>query len=266
MIAAERQRRILAVARSRGVVVLRDLVADLGVSEPTLRRDLSAMAEAGLLERTRGGARLPITLIHEPTYLEKVGEAGTEKEAIAAEAAGLIAPGDSILLGAGTTTLALAHCLRDIEELTVVTNSLLVVNALMAAPRIEVVVTGGILRRSIHALVGPGTEQTLAALRLSSVFLSGNGLTASRGLSTPNPLVAASDRALASAAERVVVLADHTKIGHETMCGTVPCSQIDILVTDGDSPPDELDRFRDVGIEVLVAGPMIESVRTPIID
>lgn len=252
MIPAERRRHILAITRARGVVSLADLSEALEVSAATVRRDVSRMEDEGLLRRTRGGAALPSALAHEATYLEKTGEARDEKAAIASAAARLVQPGDSILVGPGTTTLALAEQLRTVPELTVVTNSLLVIQAFAGNPSIEVVSTGGILRRSIHALVGPPAGQSLARLRASRVFLSGNGLTAERGLTTPNMLVATCDQALAAAGQQVIVLVDHTKVGLETMCQTVPPNDIDILFTDSAADAGEVERLRQAGIDVHV--------------
>jgi DeoR family fructose operon transcriptional repressor len=90
-------------------------------------------------------------------------------------------------------------------------------------------------------------------LRASQAFISGNGFTADRGLSTPSPLVAATDRALASAAQQVVVLADHTKIGEETMCQTVPSARVHTLITDSRARPAELEAIRAAGVQVQVA-------------
>lgn len=225
----------------------------LGASEITLRRDLRVMAGQGLLMRTHGGAVLPAGLAHEPTYSEKASQAAVEKAAIARLAVGMVRAGDSIVLGPGTTTLALARLLVDFPELTVVTNSLLVAQALMPASRVEVILTGGTLRRSIHALVGPAAEESLRSLRASQAFISGNGLTAERGLSTPSPLVAAADRALGAAAQQIVVLADNTKVGLETMCQTVPLAQISILITDDLADPDQVAAIRESGVDVRVA-------------
>jgi len=191
MLAVERRRLIAENLRSRGVVSVGEMAAVLGTTEITVRRDLRVMARDGLLVRAHGGAVLPSAIGHEPSYSEKAGQAGAEKSSIARLALDMIRPGDSILVGPGTTTLALARLLVDAAELTVVTNSLLVAQALMAAPRVEVILTGGTLRRSIHALVGPATEESVRALRASTAFISGNGFTAERGLSTPSPLVAA---------------------------------------------------------------------------
>jgi DeoR/GlpR family transcriptional regulator of sugar metabolism len=254
MLSVERRRLIAESLRSRGVVSVSQMAELLGTTEITVRRDLRAMAKDGQLVRAHGGAVLPAVTGHEPSYSEKARQAGAEKASIARLAVEMIRPGDSILLGPGTTTLALARLLVDFPELTVVTNSLLVAQALMGATRVEVILTGGTLRRSIHALVGPSAEDSVRALRASQAFISGNGFTAERGLSTPSPLVAATDRAFASAAKQVVVLADHTKIGQDTMCQTVAAERVHILVTDSAADPAELAAIRLAGVDVRVAG------------
>ena len=267
MLAVERRRKITESLRSHGVVGVAEMAHSLGTTEMTVRRDLRSMAREGLLVRTHGGAVLPAALGHERGYAEKASQAGAEKAAIARLAAELIRPGDSIVLGPGTTTLALARLLVASPELTVVTNSLLVTQALMGAPHVEVILTGGTLRRSIHALVGPAAEDSVRSLRASQAFISGNGFSAERGLSTPSPVVAATDRALAAAAQQVVVLADHTKIGQETMCQTVPAARVDLLITDSGAPRERLDEIRASGVDVRVvevpangnAGPALSS-------
>lgn len=253
MMIAERRRLILQEARAHGMVSLRDLVELLETSEPTVRRDLRALAAQGLLRRTHGGAMLISGPAHEPAYSEKAAQAGVEKAAIAAIAARLVLPGDSVILGPGTTTLALATQLVGVPELTVVTNSLLVAQALISAPGVDVVVTAGSLRRSLHALVGPATEHTLAGLRATRVFMSGNGVCVERGLTTPNMLVAAADRALAAAGRDVIVLADYTKIGVETMCQTLRLEQMAMLITDANAAEAEVARLRDAGLDVRTA-------------
>lgn len=254
MLAAQRRQRILEQVQASGVVSSAEMTRLLETSEVTVRRDLRALAEQGLVVRTHGGALLPDPgLSREPSYAEKSTQAGREKAGIARLAASLIAPGDSVILSPGTTTLALAQLLVTVADLTVVTNSLLVVSALMSAPGVEVILTGGQLRRSIHALVGPATEDSVHRLRVSKTFMSGNGLTVARGLSTPHPLVAAADRALAAAAERIIVLADHTKVGVETMCETVALKRITTLITNSGVSPERLAALREAGLEVLVA-------------
>jgi DeoR/GlpR family transcriptional regulator of sugar metabolism len=157
------------------------------------------------------------------------------------------------VIGPGTTTQEFARRLARHAELAVISNSLLVAQVLANSPRIEVMLTGGTLRGSILALVGSAAEHSLAGLRVRRAFISGNGLTAERGLSTPNMQVAGMDRALAAAAEEIVVLADHTKIGVDTMVQTVPADRIDHLVTDDAAPRDVLDELSGRGVRLHVA-------------
>jgi DeoR family fructose operon transcriptional repressor len=173
-----------------------------------------------------------------------------EREAIAAHAATLVEPGSAILLGPGRTTYLLARKLTAISSLTVVTNSVLVTQALLRAPQIDVVMVGGALRRSIGALVGPVTEQNLHGLRGDQVFLSGEGVTVDRGLTTPNVFAAATDQTLMAAGRQVVILADRTKLGRDTMCQTVPTNRIDVLITDSGADPDMRRQLAAAGIDV----------------
>ncbi|MEU4409990.1 DeoR/GlpR family DNA-binding transcription regulator [Streptosporangium sp. NPDC023963] len=253
MFAAERRQRILELVRANGAVSLRDLAQSVQSSEVTVRRDLRALEAEGLLNRHHGGATLPGELSREPTYSQKTQTAAAEKRAIADLAVSLVEDGDAIVVGAGTTTQDFARRLARVTELAVVTNSLLVAQALTDSPRVEVVMTGGTLRGSIHALVGSAAERSLAGLRVRRAFISGNGLTAERGLSTPNMQVASVDRALAAAAEEVVVLIDHTKVGVDTMVQTVPTEEITHLITDDEAPREVLDDLTGRGVRIHVA-------------
>jgi DeoR/GlpR family transcriptional regulator of sugar metabolism len=155
-------------------------------------------------------------------------------------------------VGAGSTTQQFARQLSRFTDLTVVTNSLLVAQVLAEA-RPEVVVTGGSLRKATYALIGSGAEHSLAGIRVQRAFLSGNGLTVARGLSTPNMHSASVDQAIVASAQEVIVLADHTKIGVDTMFQTVATSGITHLVTDDRTDSAVLDQFRELGVLVHVA-------------
>ncbi|WP_437029541.1 DeoR/GlpR family DNA-binding transcription regulator [Streptomyces sp. enrichment culture] len=259
MFAAERRQLILEMVRANGAVSLRELARVVQTSEVTVRRDVRALEAEGLLDRRHGGAVLPGGFTRESGFPQKSHLATAEKTAIADLAAGLVEEGEAIVVGAGTTTQELARRLARVPGLTVVTNSLLVAQALAHANRVEVVMTGGTLRGSNYALVGSGAEQSLQGLRVSKAFLSGSGLTAERGLSTSNMLSASVDRALVQAAAEVVVLADHSKLGTDTMFQTVPTDVITRLVTDespahDDRAATELQALADQGVQIAVAG------------
>ncbi|MEU4208636.1 DeoR/GlpR family DNA-binding transcription regulator [Streptomyces sp. NPDC026206] len=258
--AAERRQLILEMVRANGAVSLRELARVVQTSEVTVRRDVRALEAEGLLDRRHGGAVLPGGFTRESGFPQKSHLATAEKTAIADLAASFVEEGEAVVVGAGTTTQELARRLARVPGLTVVTNSLLVAQALAHANRVEVVMTGGTLRGSNYALVGSGAEQSLQGLRVTRAFLSGSGLTAERGLSTSNMLSASVDRALVQAAAEVVVLADHTKLGTDTMFQTVPTDVITRLVTDeppahDDRAATELQALADQGVHISVAGP-----------
>ena len=252
MYTAERRQVILSALAVHRSLSVSDLARLTGCSEITIRRDLRALEETGRLLRQRGGATATTALMDEPTYSDKARVAPDEKAQIARAAAALVEDGDVVLLLGGTTTQALARHLVG-RRLMVVTNSVLVAHELANATDVEVFLVGGMLRGSIHATVGGDSERVLAGMRFATVFLSGNGLSAEHGLTTPNVHVASMDRAAVAASDRVVVLVDHTKIGVATMAQTVPTHRIDVVVTDQAADPRELGALAASGIDVRVA-------------
>lgn len=253
MIPAERRQLITDLVSQYGAMSVAHLAERTGASAVTIRRDLDELADRGLLARRHGGAIAPGFETLEASYAEKSHVAADAKAAIAVSAAALVQPGDSVILGAGSTTEALARELWSISDLTVVTNSLLVAHVLASAPQVSVRLTGGDLRGATFALVGPATVASLAGIRARTVFLSGNGVSAARGLSTPDAAAASVDQALVAAAQRIVVLADHTKIGVDALIQTVSPDRIDVLITDSAAAARALDEISCAGIGVTVA-------------
>ncbi|TDQ45871.1 DeoR/GlpR family DNA-binding transcription regulator [Actinorugispora endophytica] len=254
--AARRRERILELVRANGAMALRDIADQVRVSEVTVRRDVRTLEAEGLIDRRRGGAALPGHPLAGKG--RRAGGTAPELSAIARKAAPLVSDDDAIVLGPGEAVEALAAELTGRRGLTVVTNSLRVAQTLAAAPGVEVVMTGGTLRGSVLALVGGAAEQSLEGLRVRRAFVSGQGVTAERGLSTPNAAVAGVDRALAACAEEVIVLADHSRVGADTMVQTVAPEHIAHLVTDSHADPEVLMTLEDMGTTVYVAVPDVD--------
>lgn len=255
MLASQRQGRILAEIRANGAVRIADLTRDLGVSDMTIRRDLAELSEQGLVRKVHGGAVAPHTTSHEPGFAAKSLLEAEEKRAIAQAAAHLVAPGSSIALSAGTTTHLLAAriaAMTTLRPLTVVTNSLPVAETLHRTddPRIETVLCGG-SRTPSDALVGPLAEAALAGLRVDQAFLGAHGVDPEIGLTTPNLVEAATNRALIHSAGRTVVLADHTKWHTTGLSVFATFADIDVLVTDRGLPARQQAEVRDL-VEQLV--------------
>jgi DeoR/GlpR family transcriptional regulator of sugar metabolism len=234
MLAAQRHKLIVEETRRQGAVRVSELTELLAVSEMTIRRDLDALAAAGLLEKVHGGATIRGGLsAEEPGFEAKSHRQLKEKEAIARAAARLVEPGQSIGLTAGTTTWRLAHHLAHVPDLTVVTNSIQVADVLHREPRpdLTVVLTGGV-RTPSDALVGPIAMTAIRSLHLDVLIMGVHGVTADVGLTTPNLLEAETDRALVAASARLVVVADHTKWGVRGLSRIAGLEDIDVFVSD----------------------------------
>jgi DeoR/GlpR family transcriptional regulator of sugar metabolism len=240
MLAGQRQLLILERVRLRGAVRVAELTELLDVSDMTIRRDLDVLAASGLVDKVHGGATVPSRLsADEPGFEVKSHRQLDEKEAIAEAAAALVEPGQAVGLTAGTTTWRLAHHLRGISDLTVVTNSIQAANILHRdrRPDLTVILTGGV-RTPSDALVGPVAVTTLRALHVDVLFMGVHGMTADAGFTTPNLLEAETDQAFVVSAERVVVTADHTKWGVRGLSRIVSLDEVRTLVSDGGLPAD----------------------------
>lgn len=248
-----RQRAILEQLRMARFATVGQLSAALGVSEVTVRRHLQRLEDQGLVTRTRGGAVLVSGPLEEPGLSAKQRLQAEEKRRIAAAAAAMVEDGEAIALNAGTTTAAVARALAGRRGLTVVTNSLPVVAALASAADATLVVVGGQLRARSLALVGPLAVQSLEELRVSKVFLGVNGLSVEHGLTTPNLEEAMVNRAMLRAAERVVVVADHTKFGRVAFSRIAAIEDVHVVITDAAAPPDAVAALRERGCQVILA-------------
>lgn len=234
MLARQRQERIAELVRQHGSIRVGALTERFGVSHMTIRRDLESLARRGHLDKVHGGA---ITPEHgstaEPPFGEKRSREVDAKEAIAAAAARLVAPGSAVALTAGTTTWTLAGHLLDIPGITVVTNSVRAAHILETRRRQTqtVVLTGGV-RTPSDALVGPVAVAALASLRVDVLFMGVHGMDARTGFSTPNLEEAETNRAMCRSARRVVVLADHTKWDTPGLASIAALETADLLITD----------------------------------
>ena len=234
MLARHRQSLILEDIRRAGSARVSDLTQRLGVSDMTIRRDLEALARAGLIEKVHGSPSS-----HEPGFEAKSVLEKPQKEAIARAAAELVTPGTAIALSAGTTTFALAQQLLDVSGLTIVTNSVRVAS-IFGVPRAsgqfgatpQVVLTGGV-RTPSDALVGPIADIAIRSLHVDLLFLGCHGIDPVAGLTTPNLAEAETNRAFVQAARRVTVVADHTKWGIVGLSSFAELEEVDTFITDG---------------------------------
>src|SRR5439155_8995837 len=207
------------------------------------------------VDKVHGGATArgrPST--DEPGFEAKSHRQLEEKEAIARAAAKLVKPRQAVALTAGTTTWRLAHHLHSIPDLTVVTNSIQVANVLHREQRhdLTVVLTGGV-RTPSDALVGPVAVATIRSLHVDLLFMGVHGMAVDAGFTTPNLLEAETDQALIASAQRVVVVADHTKWGVRGLGRIADLSAAAVIVSDGGLPSDAPQAIAEQGVQLVVS-------------
>jgi DeoR/GlpR family transcriptional regulator of sugar metabolism len=255
--ADERQARIAEVVTTRGRARIGELARQFGVTEPTIRKDLTALQERGLLKRTYGGA----LALHPLVEREFAGREATNraaKEAIARVCLDLLQDGDSVFLDSGTTVDAVARALAHRNRqsngprLAVLTNTLAVATTLADVPGIDCVLLGGELQRAEGSVVGPLALENLRRFTFSIAFVGVSGFS-ELGISVGSLSEAAVKAAVIERARRIVVPTDHAKVGASDFAKISELDEVDVAVMDATTPA-VAELCESHGIELIAAG------------
>jgi DeoR family transcriptional regulator of aga operon len=248
----ERQSLILDLLLRQGRLTVAEIVEHFKVSEATARRDLEALAEQGKIQRVHGGA-LPLRQAPpEPPLLQRESERFFEKHRIAQAAAALVQDGETVFIASGSTTLQVARQLRG-RPLTVITNSLPVMNTLANVPNVSLIGIGGELRQSELSFVGHIAEQAIAELRADKVILGVHALSIEHGLTSDYLPEVLTDRAILKIGREVILVADHTKFNTVSTAFIAPITAVHCLVTDSAAPAEQVAALRELGLRVILA-------------
>jgi len=250
-LAAERLEKTRRILVQRRIVRVDDLSRELGVSPATIRRDLSELDRRGHVRRVHGGAVATESSMAEPGFEDKAAIAAREKQRIAAAALQFVKPEDSIFLDGGSTVLALARLLGDMDRLTVVSNSLRVAG-LFSGKGPRMILVGGEFRRLSQTFVGSLTKPLIDQLHVDTAFIGTIGLSGEDGMTTTDPREAFTKEQIIANARRVVLLADSGKVGKVSFVRFGSFDSIDVLVTDKGIGT-EAKRFRKRGLKVITA-------------
>lgn len=253
-LASERQRQILTMLRTTGTLRIGELTELFDVSDETVRRDLTALQEQGLLTRTRGGA-VAESVHLETSFQRRLRENQADKREIARVAASYVHDGSTIIIDSGSTMSHLVDHLRAKQDLIVITNGVNHVEDLLTNPSITVVMTGGLVRRTTLGAAGELAVASLTSLRADHTFIATHGFSASAGLTYPSFDEVAVKRAMISAGAEVTLLADGSKSGRASMVKVAPLSEIDRIVTSRPIAPTEQTRIRELGVDLVVVEP-----------
>jgi DeoR family transcriptional regulator of aga operon len=250
--ALERQLAILQWVNTKGKASVHELSRHFGVSEVTIRLDLTLLDEKSLLVRSRGGALVNNTVMRELTLREKHGEHAALKRKLGQAVAGLISNGERIILDSGTTTEEVAIALRNHQDLVVMTNGLNVANQLALAEGIEVMVAGGMLRRKSMSFHGTAAEIGLQHLHFDKVVLGVDGFDLKLGLTTHFEAEASLNRLMCEVSEQIIVATDSSKFQRRGFHAICAIREIDVLVTDSGIPVEYSERLEHLGTKVII--------------
>lgn len=251
MLVSERRDLLLSRLRTDGKVLAKQIAAELGVAEDSIRRDLRELAAAGLCQRVYGGA-LPVSPAI-ADYATRQAVATDSKQRVAAAAAALINPGGTVLLDGGTTALAVAKALPADLAATVITHSPTVAAALVDHPTVEVFILGGRLFKHSAVACGAATVEAARAVTAEIFLLGVTGVHHDAGLTTGDPDEAAMKRALAARAADTYVLASSEKIGAASPFTVLPLHEVSGIVTDAPEDHPVLPELRQAGVPIIPA-------------
>lgn len=250
--AVERRMEIVDVVNRDGKARVEDLATQFNVSSVTIRSDLSFLEKNGYVVRSHGAAIPNTGVIAELTVHEKRRQNPGIKSLIGQATAKLIESGDTVILDSGTTTREIATSIKSLEDVVVMTNSLDVAMELASAPGVEVLMSGGGLRKKALSFSGSQAEHSLKNYRFDKVFLGVDGFDLRAGITTHNEQEASLNRLMCEISEQVIAVADSSKFGKRSCHMIREFGSIDTLVTDSNIPEDYLHGLQEMKVEVIV--------------
>lgn len=233
----ERQELIVQFIEKNQRVTIDQLRAQFSISPATARRDLEILAEQGKIQRFHGGAMPNQSAPPDLPTLQRASEQADAKKRIGKAAAALITEGDVVFLGSGTTTLEVARHLINHNNLTVITNSILVINTLIDAHGVTLISLGGVLRRSELSFMGHLAELTLSEMRPAKVIMGALAVDIEGGITNKYLPETSTGRAIIKSGRELILVADHTKFGKIAAGLLAPIDLVDIVVTDNEIDP-----------------------------
>jgi DeoR/GlpR family transcriptional regulator of sugar metabolism len=247
----ERLNQIIELLSQQGKLTVSEIVEHFSVSEATARRDLNSLASEGLIKRFYGGAILNQKAAPEEPILRRTHDQEEEKERIGKMAAAQIQNEETIFLGSGTTVLQVAKNLADLT-LTVITNSLPIINLMADWPNITLIALGGQFRASERSFIGHITEKSLQDLRADKVIIGIRAVSMEHGLTNDYLAETLTDRNILQMGQKVMVVADHTKFGRVSTVFVAPVEKVNTFVTDSQASKEFIEYFKSHNVDVIL--------------
>ena len=249
----ERQKQILSLLARQRRLSVTEIVKQFSISEATARRDLESLTSQGKAQRVHGGVIAVEQAPPELPIFERENEQLDEKIRIGRAAANLVADNETLFLGSGTTVVEVARNLREHKNLTVITNSLPVLNILAGVNGITVISLGGMLRESELSFIGHITEQALIEVHADKVFMGTRGASLEHGFTNDYLQETLTDRAILKSGREVIMVADHTKVNRVSTVLLAPLNSIHTFVTDSGVDKKFVQVLKQQEIHVVIA-------------
>lgn len=257
----ERLRLIYQIIKDKKKVFVPDLAQQFNISESSIRLDLAELESRNLITRTHGGAILhnPLSsdiIINLDVINNRVTQMQQEKDAIGCKTASLIEDGDTIMIDGGSTTKMIAKYLTNKRNLTIITNSIILIPELISNPNINLYVLGGLANKEHWDMVGDITNNSVKQFHPKKTILGIDGITLENGLTAvllSVPSISSVKIKMIEAGDQIIIVSDHTKIGRMCLMHVAPLEAMDILVTDSGADEKYIEKIRQRGPSVIIA-------------
>ncbi|MCP4396472.1 MAG: DeoR/GlpR transcriptional regulator [bacterium] len=248
----QRIQKIEEYIRQHKSVSLDDLCRHFDVSKNTIRRDVTELEARNIIEKVYGGVILNHEEIPIPLQQRQMSMRN-EKLAIAARAAEFVRDDDIIILDAGSSTIHIVEHLKQKQHVTIITNSILAVNAALPYDNLHVIVTGGDLLRSTNSLVGQEVVEMLRKFNANTVFLAATSLSIEKGLTNSLTIETGVKKTMMQVSEQVILLMDHTKFDTVSLVKFAELKEADIIITDQTPPQKYVDYCAEHAVQTIIA-------------
>lgn len=257
MLPLERQKKIIDLLTIKKVLKIPELAEELDISVDTLRRDLNLLTSQGKIEKIYGGVKMVQSRFGESSMDERMVNHLEEKETIARKCSEFINDGDCIYIDSGSTTFQIAKYIKNKKMLTVVTNSIPVINELMHSD-VELIIIGGKIRQNEQSVVAYDYIFNFHELNIRKAFICCSGITIEKGISDYNMEEAITRKKIIEMSNEVYVIADSTKFGKDVTISIAPLDRIDVIITDSNVDEDLLHKFKKTRTSLIIADESVE--------
>jgi len=231
MLPIERQKKFLNLLSTKDVITISDFMTKFDISIETVRRDLSILEKQGKIEKVYGGAKLKKSILNEPAMEERMVHKLKEKDLIGKKCSEFIDDGDCIFIDSGSTTYHITKHIKNKKNLTIITNSIAVVNELINT-NFEIIIIGGKIRHDELSIVTFDYIFNFSELNIQKSFICAGGVTALNGISDFNMQEAVTRKKIIERSKQIYVAADSSKLGRDVMISIAPLNKIDFIITD----------------------------------